>query len=61
TVYFMTVDQAKFRKPVGPGVTVEYHVRKLHKHGNIWKYGAEARVDGARVAQAIFSAMITDE
>ena len=61
TVYFMTIDQAKFRKPVGPGVIVEYHVHKLHKHGNIWKYGAEARVDGVKVAEAVISAMVADE
>ncbi|MEX0852369.1 MAG: 3-hydroxyacyl-ACP dehydratase FabZ [Bauldia sp.] len=61
TVYFMTIDQAKFRKPVGPGTTVEYHVHKLRNRGNIWKYRAEARVDGVKVAEAVVSAMIGDE
>jgi 3-hydroxyacyl-[acyl-carrier-protein] dehydratase len=59
-VYFMTIDQAKFRKPVGPGVTVEYHVQKLRHRGTIWKYRAEARVDGVKVAEAVISAMIAD-
>ena len=58
SVFFMTIDQAKFRKPVGPGVTVEYHVRKLRNRGSIWKYRAEARVDGVKVAEAVISAMI---
>ena len=44
-VYFMTIDNAKFRKPVVPGDTVEYHVRKLRNRGNIWKFRAEARVE----------------
>jgi len=61
SVYFMTVDQAKFRQPVGPGVTIEYHVRKLRNRGKIWKYQAEARVGGAKVAEAVISAMIGDE
>jgi 3-hydroxyacyl-[acyl-carrier-protein] dehydratase len=61
TVYFMTIDQAKFRKPVGPGQIVEYHVRKLRNRGNIWKYRAEARVDGVKVAEAVISAMIGNE
>jgi 3-hydroxyacyl-[acyl-carrier-protein] dehydratase len=59
-VYFMTIDQAKFRRPVSPGVTIEYHVRKLRNRGTIWKYQAEARVDGIKVAEAIISAMIAD-
>jgi 3-hydroxyacyl-[acyl-carrier-protein] dehydratase len=61
TVYFMTIDQAKFRKPVVPGTTVEYHVQKLRNRGNIWRYRAEARVDGVKVAEAVVSAMIGDE
>jgi len=60
-VYFMTVDQAKFRKPVMPGVTIAYHVQKLRHRGNIWKYRAEARVDGVKVAEAVVSAMIGDK
>src|SRR5918998_4375901 len=57
-VYFMTIDNAKFRKPVVPGDTVEYHVRKIRRRGNIWRFAAEARVDGAKVAEAEVSAML---
>lgn len=60
-VYFMTIDEAKFRKPVLPGDTVEYHVRKLRNRGNIWKFSGEARVGGVMVAEAVVSALITDE
>ncbi len=59
-VYFMTIDNAKFRKPVVPGDTVEYHVRKVRRRSNIWRFAAEARVDGAKVAEAEVSAMLVD-
>ena len=59
-VYFMTIDNAKFRKPVIPGDTVEYHVRKIRRRSNIWRFAAEARVDGAKVAEAEISAMLVD-
>lgn len=60
-VYFMTIDQAKFRRPVLPGDTVEYHVRKIRNRSNIWKFEAEAMVGGNKVAQATISALIADE
>jgi 3-hydroxyacyl-[acyl-carrier-protein] dehydratase len=59
-VYFMTIDHAKFRKPVVPGDTVEYHVRTIRHRSNIWKFAAVARVDGVKVAEAEVSAMMVD-
>ena len=59
-VYFITIDNAKFRKPVVPGDVVEYHVRKIRARSNIWKFSAEARVDGVKVAEAVVSAMLAD-
>ena len=59
-VYFMTIDKAKFRRPVVPGDTVEYHVRKIQRRANIWRFAAEARVEGAKVAEAEVSAMLVD-
>jgi 3-hydroxyacyl-[acyl-carrier-protein] dehydratase len=59
-VYFMTIDNAKFRKPVVPGDTVEYHVRTVRRRGNVWRFAAEARVEGAKVAEAEVSAMMMD-
>jgi 3-hydroxyacyl-[acyl-carrier-protein] dehydratase len=58
-VYFMTIDNAKFRRPVVPGDRLELHVRKLKNRGNIWKYACEAIVDGTRVAEAEITAMMT--
>jgi 3-hydroxyacyl-[acyl-carrier-protein] dehydratase len=60
-VYFMTIDNAKFRRPVLPGDTVEYHVRKIRNRSNIWKFSAEALVRGVKVAEATVSALIADE
>jgi 3-hydroxyacyl-[acyl-carrier-protein] dehydratase len=59
-VYFMTVDKGKFRKPVVPGDTVEYHVRKIRRRANIWRYSGEAKVAGVKVAEAEVSAMLMD-
>jgi 3-hydroxyacyl-[acyl-carrier-protein] dehydratase len=59
-VYFMTVDGAKFRKPVVPGDQMRVHVRKEKQRGNIWKFTAEAKVDGKVVAEATYAAMILD-
>ena len=57
-VYFMTIDKAKFRKPVIPGDRVEYHMTKLRNRKNIWWFGGKAVVDGTRVAEAEISAML---
>lgn len=59
-VYFMSVEGAKFRKPVMPGAQLELQVQKLRSRGNVWKFEGIARVDGAIVAEATYSAMIVD-
>jgi len=60
-VYFMTVDEGRFRRPVFPGDSVRVHVTKLRNRGNVWKFKGEAKVDGQIRAQATFSAMIMDD
>jgi 3-hydroxyacyl-[acyl-carrier-protein] dehydratase len=62
-VYFMTIDNAKFRRPVVPGDRLEIKVVKERQRANIWKFRCEALVDGAKVAEAVISAMMmpTDE
>ena len=59
-VYFMSIDKAKFRRPVLPGHTVHYHVRKIRNRGPVWRFACEARVDGTVVAEGEISAMIVD-
>src|SRR4051812_23397680 len=60
-VYFMTVDSARFRKPVVPGDTIHVHVKKQRNRGAVWKFTGEAKVEGKLVAEAEFAAMILDE
>lgn len=60
-VYFMSIEEAKFRKPVTPGDSLHLHVSKLQSRGSVWKCTGEARVDGQKVAEACFSAMIVDK
>ena len=57
-VYFMTIDGAKFRKPVVPGDTVQYHMTLHKRRRNMWWYRGEAKVDGELVAEAMLSAMM---
>ena len=59
-VYFMTIDKAKFRKPVVPGDRVEYHMTKIRSRGSIWKFKGLAKVDGNVVAEAEIGAMMMD-
>ena len=60
-VYFMTIDNAKFRKPVVPGDRLEITVTKIKRRGSLSKYGCVAMVDGAKVAEAEVTAMIVNE
>lgn len=60
-VYFMSIEDARFRKPVVPGDSVHIHVKKIHTRSNVWKFEGEAKVDGALCAEATFSAMIMDK
>jgi len=59
-VYFMSIDSARFRKPVGPGDQLKIHCRKERQRGNVWKFSGEAQVDGVVVADASYTAMIMD-
>ena len=60
-VYFMTIDSARFRKPVVPGDQLRLEVRLQRHRGPVWKFSAEAKVDGETVAEATYSAMIMDD
>ena len=60
-VYFMSIDKARFRKPVEPGDTMRIHVTREHHRGNVWKFSAQAKVDDELVAEASCTAMITDD
>jgi 3-hydroxyacyl-[acyl-carrier-protein] dehydratase len=59
-VYFMSIDSAKFRRPVMPGDQMHVTVTRKQRRGPVWKFEGVARVDGAVVAEAVYSAMIMD-
>lgn len=59
-VYFMTIEQARFRKPVSPGDTLELHVELKQSKRNVYKFSGKAMVDGKMVSEAVFAAMIMD-
>jgi len=59
-VYFMTIDECRFRKPVVPGDALHVRVDKQQARRNVWKFNCVATVDGAKVAEAVISAMIVD-
>jgi len=59
-VYFMSVDGARFRKPVEPGDQLSVEVKKQRSRGNVWKFAGRAIVDDTLVAEATYAAMILD-
>ena len=59
-VYFMSVQNARFRKPVTPGDQLNIHVIKHARRGNVWKFNSEAKVNNDVVAEASYAAMIMD-
>ena len=60
-VYFMTVDNARFRRPVTPGDQVQVKVIKIKNRRNVWRFKGEAKVGEQLMAEAEFSAMIMED
>jgi 3-hydroxyacyl-[acyl-carrier-protein] dehydratase len=56
----MTIDNAKFRRPVGPGDVVEYHLTKMKQRANMWWFRGEAKVGGQIACEAEISAMLVN-
>ncbi len=61
SVYFMSIDNAKFRRPIVPGDQVIMDIKVLKQRGNVWKFSGSATVDGKLVSEAEFTAMVTDK
>ena len=59
-VYFMTIDGAKFRRPVMPGDQLQLRVEKLKQRNNIFKYDCTAWVGDEKAAEAVIGAMMVD-
>ena len=60
-VYFMSVDNARFRRPVFPPAQLEIHVEKQRNRGSVWKFEGLAKVGADVMAEAVFAAMILDD
>jgi 3-hydroxyacyl-[acyl-carrier-protein] dehydratase len=60
SVYFITVDKAKFRRPVFPGDRIEFHMQRIAKRKLMWWFHGEAKVDGVIACQADVGAMIAE-
>ena len=59
-VYFMSIENARFRQPVKPGDQISIFVNKKARHANVWKFSSKAKVKGKIVAEATYSAMIEE-
>jgi 3-hydroxyacyl-[acyl-carrier-protein] dehydratase len=59
-VYFMSIDDCRFRRPVRPGDVMHIHIDKERSRGAVWRFVGKVLVDGALAAEARFSAMIVD-
>lgn len=59
-VYFMTIDEARFRKPVVPGDQLKIYVKKERNKANVWKFTGQAKVGDVLCAEATYSAMIME-
>jgi 3-hydroxyacyl-[acyl-carrier-protein] dehydratase len=57
-VYFMTIEEARFRRPIGPGDQISIKVNKIHSRRNVWKFRGEAWVGDTLCAEASYAAMI---
>jgi 3-hydroxyacyl-[acyl-carrier-protein] dehydratase len=61
SVFFMSIDEARFRKPVVPGQVLEMHVERIQNRRTVWKFKGQAKVNGEIHAEATFTAMIADQ
>ncbi len=61
SVFFMSIEKAKFRKPVIPGDQLRIEVNVLQHRSNVWKFSGQTFVDTRLVAEAEFTAMVTEE
>ncbi|MEM6338348.1 MAG: 3-hydroxyacyl-ACP dehydratase FabZ [Pseudomonadota bacterium] len=60
-VFFMSIDESKFRKVVEPGDTLKMFAEIIQNRGPVWKFKARAEVDGKVAAEGVFTAMVKDK
>jgi len=61
TVFFMSIEKAKFRRPVVPGDQIKLEIKLLQQRGNVWKFSGSALVEGKTASEAEFTAMVTNK
>jgi 3-hydroxyacyl-[acyl-carrier-protein] dehydratase len=61
SVFFMSIEKAKFRRPVVPGDQIKLEIKLLQQRGNVWKFSGSALVDGKTASEAEFTAMVTNK
>ena len=60
-VFFMSIDESKFRKIVEPGDTLTMYASIIQNRGPVWKFRARAEVEGKVAAECMFTAMVKDK
>jgi len=60
-VFFMSIEEAKFRKIVEPGDTIVMYASIVQNRGPVWKFKARSEVDGKIAAETLFTAMVKDK
>ena len=58
SVYFISIEKAKFRKPVVPGDQIKLEIKVLQQRGNVWRFSGQALVDDKVVSESEFTAMV---
>lgn len=61
SVYFMSIEKVKFRKPVMPGDQLRFEIQVTHTRGNVWKFAGNAFVGDKLTSEAEFTAMLSDK
>ncbi|GAB4488768.1 MAG: 3-hydroxyacyl-ACP dehydratase FabZ [Thermodesulfovibrionales bacterium] len=61
SVFFMSIEKAKFRKPVVPGDQLRFEIKVVQQRGTVWKFSGVAKVDDKVASEADFTAMLTDK
>jgi 3-hydroxyacyl-[acyl-carrier-protein] dehydratase len=59
-VYFMSINEARFRRPVVPGDVLHIEVMKQRHRDKVWKFEGKAKVDGKVVAESVYTAMVME-
>ena len=60
-VFFMSIEEAKFRKIVEPGDTIVMYASIIQNRGPVWKFKARSEVDGNIAAETLFTAMVKEK